>query len=59
MRPPTSLPILLVDEGARRLALAHLEDALAAHLVNRKEGVSEEERDRLVKLIEEARKEGR
>jgi BlaI family transcriptional regulator, penicillinase repressor len=36
-----------------------LEDALAAHLVTRKEGVSEEERDRLVKLIEQARKEGR
>jgi predicted transcriptional regulator len=36
-----------------------LEDALAAHLITRKEGVSAEERDRLVKLIEEARKEGR
>ena len=36
-----------------------LEDALAAHLVTRKEGVSTEERDRLVKLIEQARKEGR
>ena len=30
MRPPPSLPILLVDEGARRLALAHLGDAAAA-----------------------------
>jgi BlaI family transcriptional regulator, penicillinase repressor len=36
-----------------------LEDALAAHLVTRKEGVSDAERTRLVKLIEQARKEGR
>jgi predicted transcriptional regulator len=36
-----------------------LEEALAAHLVTRKEGVSAGERDRLVKLIEDARKEGR
>ncbi len=36
-----------------------LEEALAAHLVSRKDGVSEEERDRLVQLIEQTRKEGR
>jgi predicted transcriptional regulator len=36
-----------------------LEDALAAHLVARKDGVSDDERGRLVKLIEDARKEGR
>jgi predicted transcriptional regulator len=36
-----------------------LEDALAAHLHSRKDKVSSEERDRLVKLIEQARKEGR
>jgi len=30
MRLPSALPSLLVDEGARRLALAHLEDAGAA-----------------------------
>ena len=29
-RPPTNLPTLLVDEGARRLALAYLDDAAAA-----------------------------
>ena len=36
-----------------------LEDALAAHLLARKEQVSPEERERLVKLIEQTRKEGR
>ena len=36
-----------------------LEDALAAHLLARKEKVSPEERERLVKLIEQTRKEGR
>ncbi|CAN5473942.1 BlaI/MecI/CopY family transcriptional regulator [soil metagenome] len=36
-----------------------LEEALASHLVSRKEGVSGEERDRLVALIERSRKEGR
>ena len=36
-----------------------LEDALAAHFVTRKEGVSNAERDRLVKLIDQAKKEGR
>ena len=36
-----------------------LEDALAAHLVTRKDGVGDEERARLVALIEQARKEGR
>jgi predicted transcriptional regulator len=36
-----------------------LEDALAAHFVTRKEGVSDAERARLMKLIEQARKEGR
>ena len=36
-----------------------LEDALAAHFVTRKEGVSSAERDRLVKLIDQAKKEGR
>jgi len=30
MRPPSTLPSLLADEGARRVALAHLEDATAA-----------------------------
>ena len=36
-----------------------LEEALSAHLLSRKDGVSSEERDRLVKLIEQTRKEGR
>ena len=36
-----------------------LEDALAAHFVTRKDGMSSDERDRLVALIEQARKEGR
>ena len=36
-----------------------LEEALAAHLVTRKDGMSIEERDRLVALIEQVRKEGR
>lgn len=36
-----------------------LEEALAAHLVARKDGISAEERDRLVALIEQSRKEGR
>lgn len=36
-----------------------LEDALSAHLLTRKDGVPSEERERLVKLIEQARKEGR
>jgi predicted transcriptional regulator len=36
-----------------------LEAALAAHLHSRKQGVSDEERERLIQLIELARKEGR
>jgi predicted transcriptional regulator len=36
-----------------------LEEALAAHLHSRKDGVSDEERERLIKLIEEAKKEDR
>ncbi len=36
-----------------------LEDALAAHLLARQDGVGEGERARLVALIEQARKEGR
>jgi predicted transcriptional regulator len=36
-----------------------LEDALSAHLLSRKDGVTAAERDRLVQLIEQARKEGR
>ena len=36
-----------------------LEQALAAHLHSRKDAVSEEERQRLVSLIEQARTEGR
>jgi len=36
-----------------------LEEALAAHLVSRKDEVSQEERARLVQLIEQTRKEGR
>ena len=36
-----------------------LEEALASHLVSRKDGMSDGERDRLVSLIEQARKEGR
>jgi predicted transcriptional regulator len=36
-----------------------LEEALTAHLLSRKDGVSSAERDRLVQLIEHARKEGR
>ncbi len=36
-----------------------LEEALSAHLHSRKDGVSAEERKRLIALIEQARKEGR
>ena len=36
-----------------------LEDALSAHLLTRKEGVTDDEQARLIKLIEQARKEGR
>lgn len=36
-----------------------LEEALAAHLLSRKDGVSLEERARLMKLIERTKKEGR
>lgn len=36
-----------------------LEEALASHLISRKDGVSAGERDRLRQLIEEAGKEGR
>lgn len=36
-----------------------LEEALTAHLLSRKDGVSDEERGRLVALIEQAKKEGR
>ena len=36
-----------------------LEDALSSHLLSRKDGVSSAERDRLVQLIQQARKEGR
>jgi predicted transcriptional regulator len=36
-----------------------LEEALAAHLLSRRSKVTSEERDRLVKLIEQARKEDR
>lgn len=36
-----------------------LEEALSAHLLSRQNKVTSEERDRLVKLIEQARKEGR
>ncbi len=36
-----------------------LEQALAAHLHSRKDAVSEEERQRLISLIEQATKEGR
>ena len=36
-----------------------LEEALAAHLLSRRSKVTTEERDRLVKLIEQARKENR
>jgi predicted transcriptional regulator len=36
-----------------------LEEALASHLLSRGNRVSQEERDRLVKLIEHARREGR
>ena len=36
-----------------------LEEALATHLVARKDRMSTEERDRLVALIEQSRKEGR
>lgn len=36
-----------------------LEEALAAHLLTRKDKLSTDERSRLVKLIESARKEGR
>src|SRR5215212_9318953 len=36
-----------------------LEEALAAHLHSRKDQVSADERERLIKLIEQARREGR
>lgn len=36
-----------------------LEEALAVHLDSRKDGMSDEERERLIELIELARKEGR
>jgi predicted transcriptional regulator len=36
-----------------------LEEALAAHLHSRKDGVSAEERERLITLIEQAKSEGR
>jgi BlaI family transcriptional regulator, penicillinase repressor len=36
-----------------------LEEALAAHLHSRRDGVTEEERRRLIALIEQAKKEGR
>ena len=36
-----------------------LEEALTAHLLSRKNGVTNAERDRLVDLIKQARKEGR
>jgi predicted transcriptional regulator len=36
-----------------------LEEALAAHLVSRKEKVSDEERKRLLKLIKQTREQGR
>ena len=36
-----------------------LEDALSAHLVSRKDALTAAERDRLVALIKEAKKEGR
>ncbi len=36
-----------------------LEEALAAHLHSRKDGVSDEERERLIALIEQAKQEGR
>ena len=36
-----------------------LEEALAAHLHSRKDGMSDEERQRLIQLIELAKKEGR
>ncbi len=36
-----------------------LEDALSAHLLTRKDKVSGEERERLIQLIAQARKEGR
>lgn len=36
-----------------------LEEALAAHLHSRKDGVSDEERERLLALIEQAKREGR
>ncbi len=36
-----------------------LEEALSAHLLSRKDGVSPAERERLVQLIEQTKKEGR
>lgn len=36
-----------------------LVDALSSHLLSRKDGVSQAERDRLVELIEQTKKEGR
>ena len=36
-----------------------LEEALAAHLISRKEKVSEDERERLLKLIRQSREQGR
>ena len=36
-----------------------LEEALAAHLISRKEKISEDERERLLKLIRQSREQGR
>jgi predicted transcriptional regulator len=36
-----------------------LEEALAAHLVSRKDGMSDEERKRLIALVQKAKKQGR
>ena len=43
----------IFDEDGQR------EEALAAHLHSRKDGVSDEERERLIALIEQAKQEGR
>ena len=49
---------LPVSQGVAALKAA-LEEALSAHLLSRKDGVGPAERERLVQLIEQTKKEGR
>ena len=53
------LPRQAKGQAGRRAFGGSLEEALAAHLHSRKDQVSAEERERLIKLIEQAQQEGR